>query len=838
MIKMKRLFVLLAIVCLVCFVQVLPAADSFVSNLAESFVWIKDGKSCPILVDKADDEGVLRAVRALQTDAFAVTGVKPRISTRLSGNRAVIIGSIEESKFIQKLLESGKLDDKSLRGKREKYIIQTIKKPLSGLEEAVVIAGSDKRGTIYGIYELSAQMGVSPWYYWADVPIQKQQIISIKDGIYTDGEPAVKYRGIFLNDEWPALTGWANEKFGGYNSRFYEKVFELVLRLKGNFMWPAMWNSAFYDDDAQNGILADEMGIIMGTSHHEPMALAQQDWKRRGSGKWNYRENAKVLQDFWKTGIERSKDWETVVTVGMRGDGDDPMDDHGNIAVLQKIIDDQREIIADVTKKPAQETPQVWALYKEVQEYYDNGMRVPDDITLLLCDDNWGNVRKLPSLSEPARKGGYGMYYHFDYVGGPRSYRWINVSQIQRIWEQMKLTYEFGVRELWIVNVGDLKPMEYPIQFWFDLAWNPDAYNADNLFEHTEKFARQCFGTKYDEEIANLIDDYGKFAHRRTPELMDENTYSIDNYNEFETVVAEMKNAETEALRLFVQLPQEYRDAYEQLVLFPLQALTNIYEMYYAVAMNHKKDERQNFWAQEAERLFIRDSVLNAHYNHEIGNGKWNHFMDQPHIGYTIWDMPKHNIMPVVYRAEESIPSTNVYAEADGYVSIEAEHFARKHDNATAKITVVPNSGKTLSSVTVTPFGFEPQPDKSNSVEVEYDINFISTGDFDVTLLLSPTLRYNNSGLRYAISFDGGDEQIVNYNNFKTFSLKYDTYEMDEGQKLAVNKSTTKHKIESVGLHTLKIRFIDSGTVLQKILIDTGGLRPSFLGAPESAKVQ
>ena len=234
---------------------------------------------------------MLRAINNLKKDATEVTGATPTIIQNPKGKKMLVIGTIEQSRWIQSLVASGKIEAKELEDQREKYIIQTIAQPFEGVDEAIVIAGSDKRGAIYGVYELSRQMGVSPWYYWADVPIQKHTTISIKKGKYTDGEPAVKYRGIFLNDEWPCLGNWASDTFGGFNSKFYEKVFELVLRLKGNFMWPAMWNSAFYDDDPMNGPLADEMGIVMSTSHHEPMGLAQQDWKRRGTGAWNYQTN-------------------------------------------------------------------------------------------------------------------------------------------------------------------------------------------------------------------------------------------------------------------------------------------------------------------------------------------------------------------------------------------------------------------------------------------------------------------------------------------------------------------------------------------------------------------
>ena len=554
-------------------------AERFVRHQAEGFVWIQQGSSAPILVDAAEDKGVLRAVANLQLDAERVTDVKPELITSLPGdgaasstavdaksNRVLIVGTLG-SQWIDALVAAGKIDATALKGAREKYLLQTVASPFEGVEEAVVIAGSDKRGAMYGVYELSSQMGVSPWYYWADVPAERHDVVSIAPGIYTDGEPAVKYRGIFLNDEWPSLGGWATATFGGFNSAFYEKVFELILRLKGNFLWPAMWNSAFYDDDAQNGVLAHEMEVVMSTSHHEPMGLAQKDWTRRRNGDWNYHTNAKVLQEFWQMGMQRCKDWEAVITIGMRGDGDEPMTEEADVKLLQQIVKDQRKIIRKVTGKPVSETPQVWALYKEVQDYYDKGMRVPDDVTLLLCDDNWGNVRKLPALSDKPRKGGYGMYYHFDYVGAPRNSKWINISQIQRVWEQMSLTYEYGVRELWVVNVGDLKPMEYPISFFLDMAWDPSKYNETNLFAHTVQFCEQQFGAPYAHEAATLIDQYSKFNRRVTPEILTDKTYSLTNYNEWARVKEEYVALSLRALQLYHLLPATHRDAFDQLVL-------------------------------------------------------------------------------------------------------------------------------------------------------------------------------------------------------------------------------------------------------------------------------
>ena len=463
--NIKYILLTLCLFPLILFAQ----ADQFVSfsDKEDVFTLVKPFVAAPILIDDNIDSGILKAITNLSVDVDKVTGVSPILKVdKVSAEETVLlIGTIGRSKYIDDLVKNKKINASELQGKYEKYLIQTVQNPFEGVKEALVIAGSDKRGTIYGIYELSKQIGVSPWYYWADVPIKKQQNIYIKRGKYTEGEPAVKYRGIFLNDEAPALSGWANVTFGGFNSKFYEKVFELILRLKGNFLWPAMWGSAFYDDDPQNGVLANEMGIVMSTSHHEPMAMAQSDWHRYVKRNnlpniWDYTKNTKALQESWRFGMKRAKDWEKVVTVGMRGDGDEAMSEDTNIALLEKIVKDQRKIISEVTGKKPEETPQVWALYKEVQDYYDQGMRVPDDVTLLFCDDNWGNVRKLPEINSKPHKGGYGMYYHFDYVGAPRNSKWININPIQRVWEQMNLTYTHGVDRIWVVNVGDLKPME------------------------------------------------------------------------------------------------------------------------------------------------------------------------------------------------------------------------------------------------------------------------------------------------------------------------------------------------------------------------------------------
>ncbi|MBQ0152302.1 MAG: glycosyl hydrolase 115 family protein [Chryseobacterium sp.] len=824
------------LVALVGFGNLAYAADPFIlTQKSEQAITIKDKSSrLNIYFDTTIDKGVLRALNSFQTDLKNVTGEAPQFINQLSNskNPTIIVGTIGSNSVIDALVKQKKINAKDLDGKREKFIIQNIKS--NDNSDVIVIAGSDKRGTIYGIYEFSKQIGVSPWNYWADVPVAKKENLYFKKGSYTDGEPAVELRGIFINDEEPAMGGWARATFGDFNSKFYEKVFELLLRLKGNYMWPAMWGSAFYDDDPQNGPLANEMGIVIGLSHHEPMTMSQQDWHRYMKKNnlpniWDYKKNAKVLDDFWTKGIERSNNWERLVTIGMRGDGDEAMEEGTNIKLLENVVKNQRSIIEKATKNKASKTPQVWALYKEVQDYYDAGMRVPEDVVLLFCDDNWGNVRKLPDLTKPLHKGGYGMYYHFDYVGGPRNSKWINISPIQRIWEQMNLTYEHEVKKLWVVNVGDLKPMEFPISFFLDMAWNPKQFNQDNLLEYTENWSAQQFGEKYAKPIAKMIDSYTKYNRRVTAEMLTDETYSLENYNEFENVTNEYKTLALEANRLYNEIPAEYKDAYFQLVLYPIDATSNLYEMYFNIAKNKKlavaNNAEANDYAEKAKQNFEYDTKLTKKYNTEIADGKWPHMMDQIHIGYKIWQQPKTNEMPEVKVI--STPNTEkIFKEKDGYVSIEAENFARKNNSGKIEWKVIPNFGKTKSGIST--FPAKAYPTDKDNLYVEYDIDFATTGTFDIELLLAPTLNFNhNKGLRYELSVDGKNPQIINFNgHYKG--------ELAEWQAEHIIKSKSKITIDSKGKHTLRFKVLDPAIVLEKILINTGGLKPSYLGAPES----
>ena len=631
---------------------------------AGRFPLAANGQVATLRLDEGEWPGVIRAANDLKADFGRVTRAEPAVvvgGQPAAAGQLVLIGTIGKSATIDRLISEGKIDGKALAGKWETFVTQAVSNPLPGVQRALVVAGSDKRGTIYGIYDISAQIGVSPWYWWADVPVPQQSSLYVLPGRHTQGTPAVKYRGIFINDEAPAMSGWTNATNGGFNSKLYTRMFELILRLKGNFLWPAMWGSAFNLDDPQNPILADEYGIVMSTSHHEPMQRAQQEWRRVGQGQWNYETNDSVLRAFWRDGIRNKGDKEGVVTLAMRGDGDAPMSREANTQLLERIVADQRKIIAEVTGKGVTATPQVWALYKEVQEYYDKGMRVPEDVTLLFADDNWGNIRRLPSPEDRNRTGGFGIYYHFDYVGGPRNSKWLNKNPIPRIWEQMNLAHEYGANQIWVVNVGDLKPMEYPIQFFLDYAWDPSRIPASRLPEYARLWAQQQFGASHAPEIADVVTTYLKYAGRRSAEMLDTVTFSLTNFREAERSVEDWRALEHEALGLARALPANYQDAYYQLVLHPVLAMANLADLYVTVAKNRlyatQGRAATNDLADRARQLFERDAQISAFYNDTLAGGKWTHMMDQTHIGYTYWQEPPRNTMPRVDAIQVRAPA-------------------------------------------------------------------------------------------------------------------------------------------------------------------------------------
>lgn len=806
------------------------AADDFVSFTKGDWQLNASG-SVNIYLSQQDERGVSIAVNNLAEDLRKVCGAKVNIVNDES-QANIIVGTAGKVGAV-------KAYAKELKGKYEMYMIDAA-------DGKLTIAGSDRRGTIYGIYELSRQAGVSPWYYWADAPIQKHDKVFVKNGSYTDGEPAVKWRGIFLNDEAPCLTTWVKNTFGtNYGDHnFYAKVFELILRLKGNYLWPAMWGWAFYADDPENSKTADEMGVIMGTSHHEPMARNHQEYarKRKDWGAWNYNTNKQNLDRFFREGIERMKGTDDIVTIGMRGDGDEAMSAEADTKLLESIVDNQRRIIKQVTGKNPKETPQVWALYKEVQDYYDAGMRVPEDVCMLLCDDNWGNVRRVPNAKERQHKGGWGLYYHVDYVGAPRNTKWLNVTQTQQMMEQLQLAYNYGIEKMWILNVGDLKPMEYPIQLFLDMAWKPNEYSLQNAKCHTCNFFAETFPSVPSELIQRMTNVYNQncqYMGRVTAEMLDAQTYNVET-GEWKKVADEYQRLEAEALRIFLELPADCHDAYRQLILFPVQAMANIYDMYYAQAMNlylaKNNDPAANEWAQRVSECFKRDSLLCLSYNKDIAGGKWDGMMTQKHIGYTSWnDNFPHEMLPKTKQVENTGLGGYTFTHSNGYVSMEAEHWNSATAPEGKQWTVYPYYGRTLSGVALTPYTDEST--KGAALNYTFTLPENHPSQVTVHVVVKSTLDFQNvGGHEYGVAINGSEPSIVNFN--KTLvdrqPYMYSDFYPAVARRIVEKKVTLPVGKANNGTHTLTLTPHHPGIVFEKIVVDFGGYKPSYLFMEES----
>ncbi len=818
---------------------------------------IAKGRPISVVVDAGADPAVLAAAQGFAGDIGRVAGSAAAVLDRPStaADAVVLIGELGRSPMIDQLVAAGRISSSDLAGRWEAYRQIIVDRPYPGIARALVIMGADRRGTAFGAYDLSEKIGVSPWNWWADVPVRRRSDLFVTAGTRTDA-PRVRYRGIFINDEEPSFGTWARTKFGGVNAKLYAHVFDLILRLKGNYLWPAMWGKAIGADDPETMRLADARGIVLGTSHHEPMTRAQSEWHRdreRGvtGGAWDYTTNADNLRRFWRGGIERmisdgsrARPMEQLVTIGMRGDGDEPMGEGTAIGLLERIVTDQRRIIAEVTKRPAADTPQVWALYKEVQDYYDKGLKVPDDVTLLFADDNWGQVRRLPT-SDLHRSGGYGVYYHFDYVGGPRSYKWINTNQIEKTWQQMDLSYRRGAKALWVVNVGDLKPMEFPIDFFLKMAWNPEAMTPEALATFPREWARAIFGDGLAPAIGDLVSDYSRLAARRKPELVDAGSFALGAVSprsldggEFAAMVDEWDDLARRTAAIGRRLSPDQKDAWFQLVEYPVAAMTNLYHLHYAVAWNRRlaaaQDRRANAFADEAEAAFRKDRALADAY-HALNGGKWDGMMLQTKFGYTSWNDPKTEVMPALVRIgtvgtkSPAIHFAKV-GRAPGIVSgVEASEFLQKAGGGGLEWQFIPRLGRTAGAVVALPQG-RPATSPADGVRIDYRMRLASAGEATLRLYMIPALDTDGGGgLRIGVSVDGGPVKVATM-NLKVDGPDWSRAVRDNGFPLdvAVGKLAAGH-------HKVSLWRIDDNMAVQKLALFSGPPPLDYLGPATGA---
>ena len=824
---------LLGLILSLLFTSSMWAADNFVSFKKGTGMIQLTGSTDTIVYDKSEWKGVVMAINNLRQDLKAVTG---------SDCAPITVATVGKSPIAKKYEKYAKM----LKGKWEQYII-VAPAPLRGTEGAVIL-GSDKRGTIYGIYELSRQLGVSPWYWMADAPIAKHDEVWVKPGVYTDGEPKVKYRGIFINDEWPSFGSWCNNQFGGVNSKAYSKIFELLLRLKANYFWPAMWASAFNEDDPLSPKVADEMGIVMGTSHHEPMMRAHKEYTKRRDevGPWDYAKNPAGIEKFFTEGIENSKDYENIITIGMRGDGDVAMgtgNDADNMKTLKNVIDAQRRIISKVHKKKASELPQLWAIFTEVQRYYDAGFTVPDDVTLLFCDNNWGYIRRMGGEREKGRKGGMGMYYHIDMNGGPWNDRLVNTTTIPKLREQFNLAYKSGIDRIWIINVGDLKPKEVPINFIMDYAWNPDAIQPGDEKAWLEGFTRRVFGEEYAAETADIIAKYSKYNLWRKAEAQ---YPGIFNNEEMLKTNAMWQSLVVRCENLKAKLPKEMQDAFYQLVYYPAVGSAGVAQIYNYATMGD---------SLAIEALMDKDRRLTEHYNTGIANGKWNGMMLDNHIGYTKWSIPDKNYNPMTlgFKVEHDLSPK----ETSEY-SIPAYKYNNKVDGKDAKWIFLPDLGRgegCMGSDNVV----AASDITGNGAALEYDID-LKTDMVAIGILPTQDIRPER-GLRLGVQIDNQPMKIIDarqgiVDTFGEYTSKnlavskvlkplpapnrlllsgwYKGKRLPRRDEVFDNIRWIDVKLNAtLGKHNLKIIMIDPEIVVEQIVVNPDNNHYSYFGAKE-----
>ena len=669
---------------------------------------IEEGRVVFIYEDAAYS-GVRKIADKVRKDISHVFGKEPSAVTvagteQLKGKYAfpVIFGTIGMSPLMDGLISRGLIDVNGIRDKREVYSFNVISEPFEGADTALVICGSDKRGTIYGLFRISELLNVSPLTDWCDImPDKRTETVFIEADDLISKEPSVRYRGFFINDEWPAFGNWTNKNFGGFNAQMYEHVFELLLRLKGNYLWPAMWTSIFADDGPglKNAELADELGVVMGLSHHEPCLRHGEEYKYlRGPGSiygdaWNFLTNEEGITRFWEDGLKRNGKFENVITVGMRGEYDSTIMGKDatlkdNIDLLRAVLKTQNRLIKENVNADIDKVPRMLALYKEVEPFFygdeetEGLMDSPEleGVTLMLCDDNFGNLRTLPTEHMREHRGGYGMYYHFDYHGWPVSYEWVNSSYLPKVWEQMTNAYEFGIRDLWIVNVGDIFTNEYPLSYFMSLAYDYDKWGIGNINsadEFNREFVDAQFGNGMEEEdkavIVQLLKGYTRIAHLRRPEAMNDKVYHAVNFGELEDMTLRITQLCEAADMVSSRCDEKNAFTFFQLVGYPLVADLNLYKLWLAATENHYLASIKAGYAvklaDEVRTLLRLDKALTDRL-HEIQNGKWYGMGMSEHIGFTQWNEEECQY-PVLYEFERgnkprfivTIPGTDQHTE-------------------------------------------------------------------------------------------------------------------------------------------------------------------------------
>jgi hypothetical protein len=828
---------------------------------------VNGNAAADLYVGDGDYDVVKIATDLLATDVHDVSGQTPAVRHDAGhlASQAVLIGTIGHNEVIDQLIANGKLDVSDVKGRWESFKLAVIEQPLPGVERALVIVGSDRRGTAYGVFDLSERIGVSPWHWWADVPPAHESTLVIEPGVVEMGPPSVQYRGIFINDEDWGMEPWAAKTFepeqGNIGPKVYEKVFELLLRLKGNYLWPAMHPvSTEFGRIEENSVLADKWGIVMGASHTEAMNRNNVSWPKENKGEWRYDTNRGNVLAYWEEWAKKRGGYEAVWTLGIRGVHDaamlGPKDPALRVKIVEDAIHDQRELLKKYVNPDLSKVAQVFTPYKEVLALYQRGMKVPDDVTIMWTDDNYGYIRQLSTDAEQKRAGGAGIYYHESYLGDPRSYVWLNTTPPSLMWEEMEKAYSYGAQKMWVLNVGDLKPVEIGIDFWMHLGWDVHAYDQGNVTGFVKEWAGRTFGEAEADKIGRILNAYYLLGFQRKPEAMDAEPFSLTNYQEADRRMAAYQGILREAEEVNGRLRKDQQDAFYELVLYPVKMSALVNATYIdaaycnALAGEHPAEAAGYAKATMAAQQEIETET--AYYNEKLVGGKWNHMMTAKGTTDKRWGFSWAKLpetiggeltsvaaekaeMPAVPQVmPEETGAGGMFVEKDGAVSMNAGEFTRHVDVGGAGWQRVAGLGRMGEAIVVLPANAPASENfvAASSSAVEYDFRTTGGGDVELTTYAVPTHRIHAGlELRFAVAVDGEKPQVVNVSTDGG-----DEHNAQWKENVLRNAAVLKthHHLEAAGMHTLKVWRVDPGVVLDKFVVDLGGVKPSYLGPPET----
>ena len=860
---MKRLFLFLALYLMTLSVLAETHQTLEVSSESGHFPLYSKNRVATVVVSRSEPTTVRRVATLFADDVERVTGCRPSVSSK-GDKGSVIIATIGHNAYVDRLIRKGRLDVSQIRGGWEQFVIREV-------DGRLIIVGSDRRGAAYGVFTLSEKMGVSPWYWWADVPVPHQDALYV-DADYASHEPSVKYRGIFINDEDWGLKPWAEKNYerllGDIGPKTYAKVCELLLRLKANMLAPAMHSctGAFYSH-AESKVVCDSFGIIITTSHCEPLLLnnaAKSEWDSERDGEWNYKTNRETIWKKWDERLREASQYENIYTVAMRGVHDEGLRGHlpmeERVPLIEKVIKEQRELLvqhkaftplAQREGQGGESIPQIFVPYKETMDIYENGLRVPDDITLVWVDDNYGYMKRVANPEEQKRSGRSGVYYHLSYLGAPHDYLWLNTTPPVLMYEELKKAYDCGADRYWLLNVGDIKPMELGMQTFFDLAWNIGAFDFEKVYRHQAEFLARTF-TLHSSLIQAILDDYYRLAWSRKPEFMGweyewddkehtglkDTEFSFRNYDEAQRRLADYQRISDEVERISKEMgvvsgsPADSA-AFFQLLQFPVQAAYQMNRKFLMAQLNHEmaaegRYAEANWAARQMEEAYDSIDALNRRYN-KLLDGKWDGMMA---LSTSFTPTCQYYQKPEVKRfdgaGERPVALTPLRGlQAEGCHVVDLTQFMAKPDSL--PFTLHPSPFTLIKGLGydghVLQFGDPtkaPEGGKSESIEYKFHA---PSDSVDIIIYAVPFWPlYKGKPNRISVTIDDQPEQVFE-NKFKEYDRTWKDQVMRNGIMCRLHFAVDQQRETNI----LRIQ-ADPGQMIQRIIIDWGGLQPSYIG--------